>query len=252
MAGQGRKLWWHGEDDAPEEETPPAPEATRDLEPVGRRIAAYTGNESGADAVEAEAPQAQSGSGPGVSTGEEVDRILRSAQEAAAKLTQAARDEAEQIRADAAAAAARETDEAQRFAEGERERVAQLRAEAEAYAQRTRSEAEAAAEKLRTDSEREAATTIDAACARLENADTEIAERVRASEEQEHERIESLRREANQHEQRLERLLEVCRGMTSQLETLLEQRGADRRTAEPEDESVDEALREETRTEQVP
>jgi chromosome segregation ATPase len=175
------------------------------------------------------------------SAGEEVDAILQTARDAAAKLT----EEAERTLAEAKAAATREVEQALRRAEAEREEATRERAEAEAYAAALRSEAEAAAEKVRAESEHHASTLVEVACARLIGS-------ARA-------RVEELEAEARRHEERLQQLLSVGRGMTSEIEDVLKKedefefdvKRPQDRAVEPELDDFGEALRPDTRSNPV-
>jgi chromosome segregation ATPase len=168
------------------------------------------------------------------SPGQEIDAILQTARDTAAKLI----EEAERTRAEAHAAATHETETALREAESVREQVAKERAEAEAYAARLRSEAEAAAEKIRAEAERVAPTVVEAAC-------TSLIESARA-------RVRELQAEAQRHEERLEQLLGVWRDMTSKIEDVLKREDAfefdvkppnQHRAVQPEHQELGEALR---------
>jgi chromosome segregation ATPase len=210
-----------------------------------KRIAAYTPAQSRGTSRNVQADSRHEGTGgsqPSRSTGEQVDAILQTARDTAAKLTAAATEEAERTRAEANAAAIREVETARRRAERDREQAAKERADAEAYAARLRSEAEAAAEKLRADAEHEASTLLESA-----------RESARA-------RVVALQAEAKRHEERLEVLLAVSRGMTSEIEDVLEREdgpGLDvepvdpERAVEPAQEDIGEALRPNTSTEPV-
>jgi hypothetical protein len=145
---------------------------------------------------------------PARSAGEQVDAILQTARDTAAKLTAAATEEAERTRAEARSAATREVETARRRVESDREKAAKERADAEAYAARLRSEAETVAERLRVDAEHAASTLLESA------RDTA------------RERVASLAAETKRHEERLEQLLEASRNMASEIEDALGRKGA--------------------------
>lgn len=212
-----------------------------------KRIAAYTpapstdpsGNVGEDDAHDGPATTEAM---PNRSAGEEVDAILQTAKEAAAKLTAAATEEAERTRAEANAAATRELETARSRAAADREHAAKERAEAEAYAARLRSEAEAAAEKVRVGAQLEASKLAEA---------TQESARVQVG---------LLRVQAERHEERLEQLLAVARGITSEIEDVLEREHdygldvgpADQgRAAEPAHADLQEALQPNTSSETV-
>jgi hypothetical protein len=150
---------------------------------------------------------------PHRSAGEEVDAILQTARDAAARLTEAVREEAERTRAEANAAATREVEQARQHAEVEREEAAKERADAQAYVARLRNEAEVAAETLRAEAEREAAALVDTA-------------RVR---------VDALEAQARRSEQRLQQLVEVVRGMSLEIEEVLEEEAEASLELEPAD-----------------
>jgi hypothetical protein len=213
-----------------------------------KRIAAYTPAPSADTSSDVRGKAdvsdgaAESESAPNRSPGEQVDAILQTARDTAAKLTAVATEEAERTRAEANATATRELETAHRRAQSDREQAAKERADAEAYAARLRSEAEAAAEKLRADAEREALTLLESA---RESASA---------------RIVSLQTEAKRHEERLAQLLKVTRGMTLHIEDVLKreggpdldgQRADEDRADEPADEELGEALQPNARSEPV-
>jgi hypothetical protein len=166
---------------------------------------------------------------------EEVQSVLVTAQDAAAKIRRKAEEEAERLRQEAAAAAEADRAEAER-----------IRADAEAFAAETRAAAEASGEDLRTNAEWEAARLLEDAQARLDHADAEVAEKARQAEEQVRHRLETLRAEIERQEQRVESILVILGGISSQLEDLLDRRAKD--VAEESPESLDEVLRPDSST----
>ena len=136
------------------------------------------------------------------SFGDEVQTILDSAQEAAAKIRGRAEDEAEEIHNAAAAAAEAERAEAARLAETSR-------ADAEAYAHETRTAAEEAAERRRSEVEAEAGRILDEAKQRRDAIDADLANGVEHAEEQTRQRIGTLQGEIQRQEERLESIAVV-------------------------------------------
>ena len=177
------------------------------------------------------------------SVGEEVGTVLKSAQEAAARIHRAAEREAERLRKEAEAATAAALTEARRDAEADRAEGSRVRAEAEAYAKDTRAAADAFAEQRRSDAERESAQIIGEAQRRLADADSEVERKMRQATARERRRIEALQAEVGHYEKRLDSILVVFRGVTSQLEDLLGKRQAERGDRpEFSDEALEDAL----------
>lgn len=247
MSRPDQKNWFRREGKEAEQPTASAGKVEGTDLPT-KRIAAYTPAQSADTSSDArgksDASDGATGSEsvPNRSAGEQVDAILQTARDTAAKLTAAATEEAERTRAEANAAATREVETARRRVESDREQAAKERADAEAYAARLRSEAEAAAEKLRADAEHEASKLLESA-----------RESARA-------RVVSLETAAKRHEERLEQLLKVTRGMTLHIEDVLRREDessldgepADQdRADEPAHEELGEALQPNARSEPV-
>jgi F0F1-type ATP synthase membrane subunit b/b' len=168
--------------------------------------------------------------------GAEVGAVLKSAQEAAARIRNRANQEAAKLGEETTAAAEAQIAEAQRVAAEDRAEGERIRAEAQLYANETRADAETFAEQTRTDAEREAAKIVEEARARLEAADVEAAQKVRDLTANARERLNTLEAGSRRHEERLEHMRVVFHGMTSQLEELLGERDAERGDADPQDE----------------
>jgi hypothetical protein len=171
--------------------------------------------------------------------GAEVGTVLKSAQEAAARIRQQARAEAIAIRGEAKSAAEAELAEARRAAEAARSDVGRIRTEAEADAQATRAEAETFAQQVRTSAEREADELLEKARERLLHADAEVEKRLREAQIHARRRRDALEAESKLYEERLQKMLGVFQGMGSQLEELL---GARADADEPDRETLEEAL----------
>ena len=154
----------------------------------------------------------------------EVGSVLKSAEEAAAKIRRHAEEEAGRIREDAK----------------------RVLAEAGSYAENTRTEADAYAKQVREDAEREAEEIEGHAQARLERVDAVVEARVRQAEQQARDRLEALQSEAERYRERLDSMLVVFRGMGSQLEELLADdrpaSGAEDPEAEEREETIEDAL----------
>jgi hypothetical protein len=164
--------------------------------------------------------------------GAEVGAVLKSAQEAAARI----RNRAAKLGEETTAAAEAQIAEAQRVAAENRAEAERIRAEAQLYASETRADAETFAEQTRTDAEREAAKIVEEARARAEAADVEAAQKVRDLTANARERLNTLEAGSRRQEERLEHMRVVFHGMTSQLEELLGERDAERGDADPQDE----------------
>jgi hypothetical protein len=175
--------------------------------------------------------------------GEEVQEVLSSAHDAAAKIRRKAEEDAERIRHDARSAAQAEVAEATRVAAEHRDQAEHIRAEAEAFAAEAKAAAEAFADELRSSAEREAARMKQEVEDRLRGADAEAAQRVDRAEAEARERFSVLHHEINRHEERLESILVILCGMTSQVEALLARRDASDETDQTSDESLEDALR---------
>ena len=159
------------------------------------------------------------------SFGEEVQTVLVSAQEAAAKIRRRADEEAERIRNEAVTAADAERAEAERLADASRADAEVLRSEAEAYAHETRITANGAAAQRRSEVEAEVGRILEEAQRRRDAIDAELADRVEHAEEEARKRIGTLQIEIQRQEERLESIAVVLRSMTSEVGGLLEQRG---------------------------
>lgn len=159
--------------------------------------------------------------------GEEVDAVLRSAHEAAARIRQAADEEATRVRNEAVGTAASEVAAARRVAEDERAEAARLRAEATAYFQDARAKADAFAEQRRSEAAQEAARIVADAERSREAAAAEAERKLREATANERQRLETLQGEVERHEERLKSILAASRGMTGQLEALLERSRAE-------------------------
>jgi hypothetical protein len=153
--------------------------------------------------------------------GTEVQTILLSAKEAAAKIRRSAEEEAERIRNEAMSAAEAESGEAKRSAEATRTEVDRIRAEAEAYAMHTQTAADAAAEQRLSEADRQAAQILDEVERRRDAVDAELAHKVEQTEEEARQRVEMLSAEIERQEERLDSILVVLRGMSSQLAGVL-------------------------------
>jgi hypothetical protein len=261
MSGPAPKNWFRRQ--AAAEQPPPS---TRDREGddvATKRIAAYAPAAS-ASSDTSSIPQGvpEHSVAPGSeaaghrSAGEEVDAILQTARDSAAKVLEAATKEAERTRAEANVLAARELEQARDQAQTEREQVAKVRADAEAHAARVRNEAEAAAEKVRKESEALATSLIEEARTKLAAADAVVTQKQQAAEESSRARMGALQVEARRHEDRLQQLLAVLQGMISQAEAVLEEsHDVDPADQDPAVESAHDdlgrALREEVRSERV-
>jgi vacuolar-type H+-ATPase subunit E/Vma4 len=213
MANQRRRLLGRTASDDPEVSEEPPVEGSYASPP--ERIADYAGGEDAARNVSAAAPEdavETRGSDLG-NVGAEVEAVLASAQEAAARIRATAETEAERFRS-----------------------------EAEEYAEDTRSSAEEAAQEMRADAERRAAEIDEDAQKRLAEADAEAERKLREAEGTARDRVELLRAATERHEARLESMLAVFRGVSSELEELL---GARDDTGEPAtaEDDIEERLR---------
>ena len=147
--------------------------------------------------------------------GAEVGAVLKSAQEAAARI----RNRAAKLAEETTAAAEAQIAEAQRVAAAEnRAEGERIRAEAQLYASKMRADAETFAEQTRMNAEREAAKIVGDLTANAR------------------ERFNTLEAGSRRQEERLEHMRVVFHGMTSQLEELLGERDAERGDADPQDE----------------
>jgi hypothetical protein len=143
--------------------------------------------------------------------GAEVSAVLKSAQEAAARIRRQAREEASRIR-----------EEAKRLADTDRAEAARLLAEAETDAEATRAEAETSARQLRSSAEREAGSLAEEARALAARADAEVERRLQEAESDARRRRDALEAESQLYERRLEKMLGIVQGMGTQLEQLLD------------------------------
>jgi hypothetical protein len=144
----------------------------------------------------------------------DIGAVLKSAQEAAARI----RNRAAKLGEETTAAAEAQIAEAQRVAAENRAEGERIRAEAQLYASKTRADAETFAEQTRMNAEREAAKIVGDLTANAR------------------ERFNTLEAGSRRQEERLEHMRVVFHGMTSQLEELLGERDAERGDADPQDE----------------
>lgn len=176
--------------------------------------------------------------------GEEVGTVLKSAQEAAARIRTTAHEEAERLRAEAASAAEAELEEASRIAEAERADASRIRVEAEAYAKDAFAAADAFAEQQRSEADRGAAQIVSDAQKRVAAADAEVEQKLAQAGAKARERQEALQLEVKRYEKRLESILVVFHGMSSQLEDLLGRGQAESGNApEVSDDTLEDAVR---------
>jgi cell division septum initiation protein DivIVA len=213
MGSERRKLWARRESDPrrrpvqkPDEEQVPRLE-----EPMSEarlaKISAYGLNPVHEEAAEETPPVESANAGE---VGVAVSKVLKSAEEAAARMRRAAHADAAKIRDEAKAAVDAEIAEARR-----------VRGDAEADADSTRAAASTFAQKLRSDAENEAQELLQEARTRLERADSEIELKLRQAEQASRHRRQALEAEADRYHERLERMLGVVQAMSSQLEELL-------------------------------
>jgi vacuolar-type H+-ATPase subunit E/Vma4 len=186
-----------------------------------------------------------------VDVGAEVGTVLKSAQEAAARIRRQALEEATKMHDEAKAAASAEVAEARRLAEADRADGARLRAKAEADAETTRAEAETFARELRTNAEREADKMLEEARMRMDRVDAEIEKRLRGVESEAQRRRYTLEAESKLYEKRLEKMLGVFHAMSTQLEKLVGVESQDRpqeagESEEIEGETIESALQPDT------
>jgi vacuolar-type H+-ATPase subunit E/Vma4 len=185
-----RKLWSRGdesEQSQDEEAAAGSTPATSEQAPqasLTARVQAATGTpvEGDVDPATAEAAADLA------DVGTEVGTILKSAQEAAARIRQKAQEEATKIREEA---------------------------------ETTRAEADAFARQARGNIQREANQLLEAARTRIAQADAEVEKRLREAESEAVRRRDAFKAESKQYEERLRKMLGVFRGMSSQLEELL-------------------------------
>lgn len=206
MTNPPRKLWNRGTDESEqvsEQEAPAAPTLAMSAQAATPEAADEGSTDASADLAD---------------VGAEVGTVLKSAQEAAARIRQSAREQATKIREEAKAAAAAEL----------------------AEARRVRSEADTSAQELRTHTEREADQLLETTRTRMARVDAEVEEKVREAESEALRRRAALQEETKLYEERLEKMLGVFRGMSSQLEELLGKRTEE--PAEDEEATDDTAL----------
>lgn len=207
-----KKNWFRREGHA---EQSPAPGTEERTDAPTQRIAAYAPAQGEyGETVDTEPALHRS-------AGEEVDVIVQTAQDAAAKLTAAITEEAERTRAEAIAAANHEVEETRHRVQTERERAAKERADAEAYAAWVRNEAETDAEKVRVEADIVATSLIEASHAKLAAADEEAERKVQVAEESARKRIGALRAEARRYADELQRQLAELHRMSQQVEAML-------------------------------
>jgi hypothetical protein len=233
MGSERRKLWGRREHDSdgqsqmPRHEDQPARDEPQQESRLAN-ISAY-GLKPAPEKTEEEVSRGEPADATEV--GAAVGNVLKSADEAAARMRRSAHAEAAKIR-----------DEARSEVEAELAQARRVRAEAEADAESTRATASAFAQQLRLDAEGEAQELLQQARARLERADAEIAERLRRAEQAARHRRDALVAETERYHERLERMLGVFQGMSSQLEELLAQQEEEKRAEIPAEERLEEAL----------
>lgn len=168
------------------------------------------------------------------SAGEQVDVIVQTAQDAAAKLTAAITEEAKRTRAEAIAAANHEVEETRHRLQTEREQAARERADAEAYAAWVRNEAKTAAEKVRAEADIVATSLIEASHEKLAAANQE-AERKLLVAEAARDHIGVLRAQTRRYSHELQRQLAELNRMSQQVEAILKSESEKGQRAEPDD-----------------
>jgi F0F1-type ATP synthase membrane subunit b/b' len=230
MSNAGRRLWGRGE----RSDSEIAEERVDDdaYASPGERIAHYAGgDETTAEAPTGAAEDTAVGRGSElVNVGAEVEAVLASARDAAARILASAEAEASRVREQATAAATEELADATAAVADARDEADRVRDEAETYAEETRRSANTAAEDLRAEAEGQAAGIVEAARARLAEADDEAEQKLRELEGTARKRADHLEAATERHEARLESMLAVFRGVCSELEELLdtgEEAGAD-------------------------
>ena len=231
MTNSKRKLWSRGSvesEQLPEQKAPAVPLPTRIEQATGDSPTVNSPPAATPDEVDPVGSDADT-SADLADVGAEVGTVLKSAQDAAARIRRQAREEAAKIREEAKAAAGAELAEARRLSDADRAEGARLKSEAEADAQSTRAEAETFAHELRTSAEREADKLLEDARMRMGRVDAEIEKRVREGESEAQRRRDTLQAESKLYEQRLEKMLGVFHGMTKQVEQLLGVPSSDRR-----------------------
>lgn len=244
MANLKRKLWPLAETDAgPEQAEEQAEEQAGGEDWRSRssleRVSAYSAKENepvpGEEDADVASELAREERSPEADVladlavvGEEVGTVLKSAQEAAARIRNTALEEAERLRAEAASAAESELEEARRTADAERADGSRIRAEAEAYAK----DVFASAVQQRREADWEATQLLSDAQERADAADAEIEQKV------------AFQLEVRRYEERLQNILAVFHGMSSQLEELLGRRQTEGGNApKVPNEALEEALR---------
>jgi hypothetical protein len=192
IMNEKRKLWSRGdESEQLQEEAAVAGSPTNDQGLAERVLAATaSGATSTPDAPPADAAVAGAEADP-ADVGAEVETILKSAQEAAARIRQKAHEEATKIREEA---------------------------------ETTRAEAETFAGQARVNVQREANQMLEAARKRIAEADAVVERKLREAEGEALRRRDALQTEAKRYEERLRKMLGVFRGMSSELEELLGER----------------------------
>jgi hypothetical protein len=151
----------------------------------------------------------------------EVQTVLVSAQDAAAKIRRRAEEEAEEILNEARAAAEAEAADANRSAEVARTEADRIRAEAEAYATDARSAADVAAEERVSEADRQAEQILEEVQRRRDALEAEFAQKVEQTDAEASQRVETLGAEIERQEERLNNILVVLQGMSSQLAAVL-------------------------------
>ena len=174
--------------------------------------------------------------------GEEVETVLKSAQEAAARIRRTAHEEAERLHAESESAAAAELEEARRIAAADLAAASRIRAETEAHAKDARAAADSFVEEQRREAERAAARIVSDAQKLLASADTDVAQKMREADAKTRERRQAVQAESERYERRLESILAAFRDMTSQLEDLLGQ-AVSGNAAEVPGDSLEDAVR---------
>jgi F0F1-type ATP synthase membrane subunit b/b' len=174
--------------------------------------------------------------------GAEVEAVLASARDAAARILAAAEADASRVREQATAAASEELADAKAVVADARDEADRVRNDAETYAEETRRSANTAAEDMRAEAEGQAAGIVEAAQARLAEADDEAERKLRELEWTARKRADDLEAATERHEARLESMLAVFRGVCSELEELLDP-GEEAVADDAGKESVDSHLR---------
>ena len=208
MGSERRRLWGRRESEAGEPQVQRPSERDEPAESRLTRISAYGVRTEPEEPAQVETPSA--GPADTAEVAVAVSNVLKSAEEAAARMRRAAHADAAKIR-----------DEAKNAVEAELAEAQRVRAETEAELNSAHAAASTFAQKLRSDAENEAQQMVQEARARLERADSEIERKLRESEHSARHRRQQLEAETERYHERLERMLGVVQAMSSQLEDLL-------------------------------